>query len=138
MISSVTDRYPELREAVSDLCKGFADDYWRKLDDNREYPETFVKSLTDAGWLAALIPEAYGGTGLGIAEASVILEQINRCGGNAGACHAQMYTMGTLLRHGSDQQKQKFLPSIASGELRLQAFGVTEPNTGSYTTKLKM
>ena len=137
MISSVTDRYPELREAVSDLCKGFTDEYWRKLDDNREYPETFVKSLTDAGWLAALIPEEYGGTGLGIAEASVILEQINRCGGNAGACHAQMYTMGTLLRHGSDLQKRKFLPNIANGELRLQAFGVTEPNTGSDTTKLK-
>ena len=137
MISSVTDRYPELREAVSDLCDGFQDEYWRKLDDDREYPETFVRSLTEAGWLAALIPEEYGGTGLGIAEASVILEQINRCGGNAGACHAQMYTMGTLLRHGSDQQKQKFLPAIASGELRLQAFGVTEPNTGSDTTKLK-
>ena len=137
MISSVTDRYPELREAVRDLCKSFADEYWRKLDDNREYPEKFVKSLTDAGWLAALVPEEYGGTGLGIAEASVILEQINRCGGNAGACHAQMYTMGTLLRHGSGQQKRKFLPSIAGGELRLQAFGVTEPNTGSDTTKLK-
>ena len=137
MISSVTDRYPELREAVSDLCRGFPDEYWRKLDDNREYPEEFVKSLTEAGWLAALIPEEYGGTGLGVAEASVILEQINRSGGNAGACHAQMYTMGTLLRHGSDQQKQKFLPKIANGEIRLQAFGVTEPNTGSDTTKLK-
>lgn len=137
MISSITDRYPELREAVSDLCASFSDEYWRSLDDRRDYPEAFVKSLTEAGWLAALIPEQYGGTGLGIAEASVILEQINRCGGNAGACHAQMYTMGTLLRHGSDQQKQKYLPAIASGELRLQAFGVTEPNTGSDTTKLK-
>ena len=137
MISSVSDRYPELREAVADLCEEFGDEYWRKLDDNRDYPEDFVKALTEAGWLAALIPEEYGGTGLGIAEASVILEQINRCGGNAGACHAQMYTMGTILRHGTDQQKQKFLPEIAAGHLRLQAFGVTEPNTGSDTTKLR-
>lgn len=137
MISSVADRYPELREAVGDLCAEFGGEYWRRLDDNREYPEAFVKALTEAGWLAALIPEQYGGTGLGIAEASVILEQINRCGGNASACHAQMYIMGTILRHGSDQQKQKFLPAIASGDLRLQAFGVTEPNTGSDTTKLR-
>lgn len=137
MISSEVDRYPELRQAVNDLCAQFGDEYWRRLDDERAYPEAFVDALTEAGWLAALIPEQYGGTGLGIAEASVILEQINRCGGNAGACHAQMYTMGTILRHGSDAQKQKFLPAIAAGELRLQAFGVTEPNTGSDTTRLR-
>jgi acyl-CoA dehydrogenase len=137
MLNANTDRYPELREAVSDLCERFGDEYWRELDDNRDYPEAFVKELTDAGWLSALIPEEYGGTGLGMAEASVILEQINRCGGNAGACHAQMYTMGTILRHGSPEQKKKFLPEIASGQLRLQAFGVTEPNTGSDTTKLR-
>lgn len=137
MGSSVTDRYPELREAVSSLCERFGDEYWRKLDDERGYPEEFVAALTEAGWLAALIPEQYGGAGLGVAEASVILEQINRCGGNAGACHAQMYTMGTMLRHGSDEQKERFLPAIANGELRMQAFGVTEPNTGSDTTRLK-
>lgn len=137
MLNANTDRYPELREAVSDLCERFGDEYWRELDDNRDYPEAFVKELTDAGWLSALIPEEYGGTGLGMAEASVILEQINRCGGNAGACHAQMYTMGTILRHGSQRQKEKFLPEIASGQLRLQAFAVTEPNTGSDTTKLR-
>ncbi len=137
MLNANTDRYPELREAVSDLCERFGDEYWRELDDNRDYPEAFVKELTDAGWLSALIPEEYGGTGLVMAEASVILEQINRCGGNAGACHAQMYTMGTILRHGSPEQKKKFLPEIASGQLRLQAFGVTEPNTGSDTTKLR-
>ncbi|MEE8267136.1 MAG: acyl-CoA dehydrogenase family protein, partial [Acidiferrobacterales bacterium] len=119
------------------LCRRFPDEYWRTVDKNREYPEAFVKALTDAGWLAALIPEDYGGSGLGITEASVILEEVNRCGGNAGACHAQMYIMGTLLRHGSDEQKRQYLPRIASGELRLQAFGVTEPSTGSDTTKLK-
>ena len=113
MINPNTDRYPELREAVSDLCERFGNEYWRQLDEAREYPEAFVKELTDAGWLSALIPEEYGGTGLGMAEASVILEQINRCGGNAGACHAQMYTMGTILRHGSPEQKDKSLPPAA-------------------------
>jgi len=134
-----TDRelHPELRVAIRNLCRRFPDEYWRTVDKNREYPEAFVKALTDAGWLAALIPEDYGGSGLGITEASVILEEVNRCGGNAGACHAQMYIMGTLLRHGSDEQKRQYLPRIASGELRLQAFGVTEPSTGSDTTKLK-
>jgi acyl-CoA dehydrogenase len=134
-----TDRelYSELRVAIRNLCRRFPDEYWRTVDKNREYPEAFVKALTDAGWLAALIPEDYGGSGLGITEASVILEEVNRCGGNAGACHAQMYIMGTLLRHGSDEQKRQYLPRIASGELRLQAFGVTEPSTGSDTTKLK-
>ncbi|MEE9560363.1 MAG: acyl-CoA dehydrogenase family protein [Acidiferrobacterales bacterium] len=134
-----TDRelHSELRVAIRNLCRRFPDEYWRTVDKNREYPEVFVKALTDAGWLAALIPEDYGGSGLGITEASVILEEVNRCGGNASACHAQMYIMGTLLRHGSDEQKRQYLPRIASGELRLQAFGVTEPSTGSDTTKLK-
>jgi acyl-CoA dehydrogenase len=129
--------HQDLRKAVRELCKAFPDSYWRELDAARAYPDAFVKALTDAGYLAALIPEAYGGSGLGITEASIILEEINCSGGNAGACHAQMYTMGTLLRHGSDTQKRAFLPRIASGELRLQAFGVTEPTTGSDTTQLK-
>ncbi len=127
----------ELRTGVRDLCQRFSGEYWRKVDRERAYPEAFVKALTEAGWLAALIPEQYGGSGLGIAEASIILEEIHRCGGNAGACHAQMYIMGTLLRHGSEAQKNHYLPRIATGELRLQAFGVTEPTTGSDTTRLK-
>ncbi len=127
----------ELRAAVRDLCQRFAGEYWRQVDRQRAYPEAFVKALTEAGWLAALIPEQYGGSGLGVTEASIILEEIHRCGGNAGACHAQMYIMGTLLRHGSEAQKSHYLPRIATGELRLQAFGVTEPTTGSDTTKLK-
>src|SRR6187401_750191 len=134
---STTDLHQDLRSAVRDLCKAFPDTYWRELDAARAYPEAFVKALTDAGYLAALIPEEYGGSGLGVIEASIILEEINRSGGNAGACHAQMYTMGTLLRHGSDAQKREYLPKIAAGELRLQAFGVTEPTTGSDTTQLK-
>jgi acyl-CoA dehydrogenase len=129
--------HQDLRKAVRDLCKAFPDSYWRELDAARAYPDAFVAALTGAGYLAALIPEEYGGSGLGVADASIILEEINRSGGNAGACHAQMYTMGTLLRHGSDVQKRAFLPKIASGELRLQAFGVTEPTTGSDTTQLK-
>jgi len=131
------DLHDDLRRAVRDLCTAFPDPYWRELDAARAYPDTFVKALTDAGYLAALIPEQFGGSGLGVTEASIILEEINRSGGNAGACHAQMYTMGTLLRHGSDQQKRAYLPKIATGELRLQAFGVTEPTTGSDTTQLK-
>jgi acyl-CoA dehydrogenase len=127
----------DLRAAVRELCQAFPDSYWRELDQQRAYPDTFVKALTDAGYLAALIPEEYGGAGLGVLEASIILEEINRSGGNAGACHAQMYTMGTLLRHGSEAQKRAFLPAIADGSLRLQAFGVTEPTTGSDTTQLK-
>jgi len=127
----------DLRAAVRELCQAFPDSYWRELDQARAYPETFVKALTDAGYLAALIPEEYGGAGLGVVEASIILEEINRSGGNAGACHAQMYTMGTLLRHGSEAQKRTFLPAIADGRLRLQAFGVTEPTTGSDTTQMK-
>ena len=131
------DLHQDLRTAVRDLCKAFPDTYWSELDVQRAYPEAFVKALTDAGYLAALIPEEYGGSGLGVTEASIILEEINRSGGNAGACHAQMYTMGTLLRHGSDAQKRAFLPKIATGALRLQAFGVSEPTTGSDTTQLK-
>jgi acyl-CoA dehydrogenase len=127
----------ELRREVAGLCARFPDDYWRRLDAEQAYPEDFVRAMSDASFLAALIPEEYGGLGLGVTEASIILEQINRSGGNAGACHAQMYTMGTLLRHGSPEQKQQYLPRIASGELRLQAFGVTEPNTGSDTTRLR-
>src|SRR5262245_40904553 len=132
-----TETHSDLRSAVRDLCKDFPDAYWRELDAKRAYPETFVKALTGAGYLAALIPEEFGGSGLGIEEASVILEEINHSGANSGACHAQMYTMGTLLRHGSEAQKREYLPKIAAGELRLQAFGVSEPTTGSDTTQLK-
>ena len=131
------DSHQDLRSAIRELCRSFPDAYWRELDARRAYPEAFVKALTDAGYLAALIPEEFGGAGLGIAEASIILEEINHSGANAGACHAQMYTMGTLLRHGSDAQKREYLPKIASGALRLQAFGVSEPTTGSDTTQLK-
>src|SRR5438034_9001624 len=132
-----SELHADLRRAVRDLCEAFPDSYWRALDAARAYPEAFVKALTDAGYLAALIPEEYGGAGLGVADASIILEEINRSGGNAGACHAQMYTMGTILKHGSETQKRELLPKIARGELRLQAFGVTEPTTGSDTTQLK-
>jgi len=125
----------EIRVSVRELCAQFPGEYWRELEPDR-YPEEFVRALTDNGWLAVLIPEEYGGAGLGLGAASVILEEINASGGNAAACHAQMYTMGTVLRHGSDEQKQRYLPKIASGELRLQAFGVTEPTAGSDTTKL--
>jgi len=131
------EQHQDLRSGVRDLCKSFPDAYWRELDGRRAYPDAFVRALTEAGYLAALIPEAFGGSGLGVTEASIILEEINRSGGNAGACHAQMYTMGTLLRHGSDAQKRAYLPKIASGELRLQAFGVSEPTTGSDTTQMK-
>jgi acyl-CoA dehydrogenase len=132
-----TDRYPEIREAVRALCANFPDAYFRGLDEARAYPEAFVDALTQAGWLAALIPQEYGGSGLGLAEASVIMEEINRCGGNSGACHGQMYNMGTLLRHGSEVQKWKYLPGIAAGALRLQSMAVTEPTTGTDTTQLK-
>src|SRR5579885_362209 len=127
----------EIRNGVRRLCERFGNEYWRALDEQHAYPDAFVQAMTDAGWLAALIPEEYGGSGLGVTEASIILEEVNRSGGNSGACHAQMYTMGTLLRHGSDAQKNAFLPKIASGELRLQAFGVTEPTTASDTTQMK-
>jgi acyl-CoA dehydrogenase len=122
---------------VRALCARFDSSYWQKMDREAAYPEEFVRALTEAGWLAALIPQEYGGSGLGLGEASVILEEINRCGGNSGACHGQMYNMGTLLRHGSEAQKRRYLPAIASGELRLQSMAVTEPTTGTDTTKLK-
>ena len=131
------DRYQDIRDAVRALCAQFPDEYHRQVDAQRGYPEAFVNALTEAGWLAALIPQDYGGSGLGLAEASVIMEEINRSGGNAGACHGQMYNMGTLLRHGSAEQKQRWLPRIASGELRLQSMGVTEPTTGTDTTQIK-
>ena len=133
----MTEDYSEIRNAVRALCAGFPPEYHRQIDQDRAYPEAFVEALTQAGWMAALIPEKYGGSGLGLTEASVIMEEINRAGGNSGACHGQMYNMGTLLRHGSDVQKAHYLPKIASGELRLQSMGVTEPTTGSDTTKIK-
>jgi acyl-CoA dehydrogenase len=129
--------YADIRESVRQICAGFPGAYWRELEDRQAYPETFVKALTDAGYLAALIPEEYGGSGLPLRAAAVILEEIHASGCSAGACHAQMYIMGTLLRHGSDAQKRQYLPGIAAGRLRLQAFGVTEPTTGSDTTQLK-
>ena len=127
----------QLATAVRALCADFGHDYWQRADESRAYPREFVDALTDAGYLACLIPERYGGMGLGVREACVILEEINRSGGNAAACHAQMYTMGTLLRHGSEDQKRRYLPGIASGELRLQAFAVTEPDAGSDTTRIR-
>jgi acyl-CoA dehydrogenase len=126
-----------MREALRDLCSRYDSAYWQQVDHERGYPEAFVTAITEAGWLAALIPEQFGGSGLGLAEASVIMEEINLSGGNAGSCHGQMYNMGTLLRHGSDEQKKLYLPKIASGELRLQSMAVTEPTTGTDTTKLK-
>jgi acyl-CoA dehydrogenase len=131
------DQYQDVRDAVRDLCSKFSADYFRQVDERRGYPAEFVDALTEAGWLAALIPQEYGGSGLGLTEASVIMEEINRSGGNSGACHGQMYNMGTLLRHGSDRQKSDYLPKIASGELRLQSMAVTEPTTGTDTTRIK-
>jgi acyl-CoA dehydrogenase len=131
------DRYQETREALRDLCRRFPPEYHREHDRDGAYPDAFIDALTKAGWLAAMIPEEYGGSGLGLTEASVVMEEINRAGGNAGHCHGQMYNMGTLLRHGSDAQKRGYLPRIAAGELRLQSMAVTEPTTGSDTTKLK-
>src|SRR5919109_1250541 len=137
MTFELTDEQRALKTAVYELCKQYTPEYWRDLDAKREYPEAFVTELTKAGYLGALIPEEYGGAGLGITEGALILETIHASGGNAAACHAQMYIMGTLLRHGSEAQKREYLPRIATGELRLQAFGVTEPNAGSDTTKLQ-
>ncbi|MBC7132751.1 MAG: acyl-CoA/acyl-ACP dehydrogenase [Roseovarius sp.] len=134
---SLGEDYPDIREAVRRLCRPFDGQYWQRLEENGKYPDEFVKALTESGFLAVLIPEEYGGAGLPLRAASVILEEIHASGGNAAACHAQMYTMGTVLRHGSAAQKAEYLPRIASGELRLQAFGVTEPTTGSDTTQLK-
>ncbi|MBA3996766.1 MAG: acyl-CoA dehydrogenase [Candidatus Accumulibacter sp.] len=134
---NLNETHMEIREAVRDLCSHYPDEYWRKIDEARGFPEQFVTALTEAGWLAAMIPEEYGGSGLGLTEASVVLEEVNRCGGNSGTIHGQMYNMGTLLRHGSPAQKQMLLPKIASGELRLQTMAVTEPTTGTDTTQLK-
>jgi acyl-CoA dehydrogenase len=127
----------DIRMAVREVCEKYGNEYWRRMDHDRTYPEAFVTEMTTLGWLGALIPEEYGGGGMSVTEASVILEEINRAGGHAAACHAQMYTMGILLRHGSDEQKQRFLPDVASGALRLQAFGVTESNAGSETTRIE-
>jgi acyl-CoA dehydrogenase len=137
MHSSIGSEYGQIREAVRALCAEFPAEYHRKIDEARGYPEAFVDALTKAGWMAALIPAEYGGSGLSLAEASVIMEEINRSGGNSGACHGQMYNMNTLIRHGSEAQRRKYLPKIASGELRLQSMGVTEPTTGTDTTKIK-
>ena len=131
------DDFPELRDAVRALCTKFDSAYWQEVDEKRAYPESFVEALTKAGWMSALIPEEYGGSGLSLTEATVIMEEVTRSGGNAGCCHGQMYNMNTLLRHGSAAQKKHYLPKIASGELRLQAMGVTEPTAGTDTTKIK-
>lgn len=127
----------QIRRTIQEICRDYPNEYWRELDASRSYPEDFVDALTQGGWLAALIPEEYGGIGVGVLEASIILEEINHSGGNSAACHAQMYIMGTLLRHGSEEQKRRYLPAIASGEVRLQAFGVTEPNAGSDSTRIE-
>jgi acyl-CoA dehydrogenase len=129
--------YQDIRDAVRALCAGFPPEYHRQVDEARRYPEEFVDALTKAGWMAALIPEEYGGSGLGLTEASIIMEEINRSGGNSGACHGQMYNMNTLIRHGSEEQRRLYLPKIASGELRLQAMGVTEPTAGTDTTRIR-
>lgn len=131
------DEYEDIRDAMRQLCRQFPDEYFRRIEAEKAYPEAFVDALIDAGWLAAMIPEEYGGTGLGLSAASVIMEEINRSGGNAGAVHGQMYNMGTLLRHGSEAQKEKYLPDIAAGRLRIQSMAVTEPTTGTDTTKTK-
>jgi acyl-CoA dehydrogenase len=129
--------FADIRAAVAKLCAGYGGDYWRRLDANSEYPTAFVSALTEAGYLSVLIPEEYGGSGLPLGAACAVLEEIHRSGGNGGACHAQMYTMGTLLRHGSEEQKRRFLPAIADGSLRLQAFGVTEPASGTDTSRIR-
>ena len=134
---SDSDSHGDLREGVRAVCSQFDSAYWQKIDDERGYPEAFVDALTKAGWLSALIPEEYGGSGLTLTEASVIMEEINRSGGNSGACHGQMYNMGTVLRHGSEEQKRQYLPKVATGELRLQSMAVTEPTAGTDTTKIK-
>jgi acyl-CoA dehydrogenase len=134
---SLTDEQRSIREAVAGICGNFPDSYWRQLDAESAYPDEFVAALTDGGWLSILIPEQYGGAGLGMTEASIVLEEINRSGAHGAACHAQMYTMGTLVRHGSEEQKRRYLPEIAAGKLRLQAFAITEPTTGSDTTRLE-
>lgn len=137
MIEDGNRSYPEIREAVRRLCAGFPGEYWQRLDRDRTYPAEFVRTLTEAGFLSVLIPEEYGGSGLGLGAATAVLEEIHRSGCNGGACHAQMYTMGTVLKHGSEEQKQRYLPAIAAGDLRLQAFGVTEPTSGTDTTRIR-
>ena len=137
MTPSETDEFADIRDAVAKLCAQFPGEYWRKLDREMAYPSAFVDALTKAGYLSVLIPEEYGGVGLKLSAATAILEEIHRAGCNAGACHAQMYTMGTVLRHGNADQKSRYLPKIASGELRLQSMAVTEPTTGTDTTKIK-
>ncbi|WP_188261668.1 acyl-CoA dehydrogenase family protein [Azospirillum tabaci] len=137
MKTSIGQGFDEIRDAVRALCAEFPSEYHRRIDEERGYPEEFVDALTKAGWMAALIPEEYGGSGLGLTEASVIMEEINRSGGNSGACHGQMYNMNTLIRHGSEEQRRRYLPKIAAGELRLQSMGVTEPTTGTDTTRIK-
>src|SRR5260370_914408 len=137
MVHASAEDRQAIREAIRKICAAFPDTYWRDVDKAGAYPQGFVDALTASGYLATLIPEQYGGAGLGITEAGIILEEINRSPGNGLACHAQMYTMGTILRHGSNEQKQRYLPKIASGELRLQAFAVTEPDAGSETTRLQ-
>src|SRR3954470_2955249 len=134
---NLTSEQQQIREEIKRVCKEFPDAYWREIDSKKDYPEAFVRKLSELGWLAALIPEEFGGTGLGITEASIILEEINRSGGVATACHAQMYTMGTLLRHGNADQKARYLPKISTGEVRLQAFAVTEPDAGSESTRIQ-
>lgn len=136
-MNALPDSYQDIRDGIRALCAQFPDSYHREVDADRAYPEAFVDALTKEGWMAALIPEEYGGSGLGLTEASVIMEEINRAGGNSGACHGQMYNMNTLVRHGSEEQRQRILPKLASGELRLQSMGVTEPTTGTDTTKIK-
>ena len=137
MTDQANETFPEIREAVRRLCADFPGKYWQALDRERTYPTEFVKALTDAGFLSVLIPEEYGGSGLGLSAATAVLEEIHRSGANGGACHAQMYTMGTILKHGSQAQKQHYLPKVASGELRLQAFGFTEPESGTDTTRIR-
>ncbi len=136
-VAGPSESLNDIRMAVRDVCAKYTGEYWRRLDKDHAYPEEFIRELMSLGWLSALIPEEYGGGGMGLTEASVIMEEINRSGANGAACHAQMYTMGTLLKHGNDAQKRRYLPGIASGELRLQAFGVTEPNAGSETTHIE-
>nr|WP_178118426.1 MULTISPECIES: acyl-CoA dehydrogenase family protein [unclassified Pseudomonas] len=131
------EEFAAIRDGVRGLCAGFPAEYWRRIDEQKGFPQDFVQAMTEAGWLSAMIPEAYGGSGLGLAEASIILEEVNRCGGNSGTIHGQMYNMFTLLRNGSEEQKSNYLPRLASGELRLQSMGVTEPTTGTDTTKIK-
>src|SRR4029077_215237 len=133
----IADQYAEIRQAIGDLCKGFPDQYFRRLDQAHGYPVEFVEALTKGGWLAALIPEEFGGSGMNLSQASVIMEEINHCGANAGACHGQMYLVNVLVRHGSAEQKRGYLNRIASGDLRLQSMAVTEPTTGTDTTRMK-